>query len=55
MPMTSKERLLSAVRSGPVDHVPMTIRFWSTPQHARATWRDERERLQFFAHRDWDA
>jgi len=52
--MTSKERLLSAIRSGPVDHVPMTIHFWSNPRHAGATWQDQRERLAFYARRSWD-
>jgi len=53
--MNSKERLLSAIRSEPVDYVPMTVRFWGDPRHARATWENERERLAFFAERGWDA
>ena len=53
--MTSKERLLSAIRSEPVDHVPMTIRFWMWPKHARVTWQNDRERLAYFAQRGWDA
>jgi len=52
--MTSKERLLAAIRSEPVDHVPMVVRFWARPKHERATWQNERERLEFFASRGWD-
>lgn len=52
--MTSKERLLSAIRGEPVDHVPMVVRFWGNPRHERAIWQDERERLEFFAARGWD-
>jgi len=52
--MTVKERLLSALRSEPVDHVPLVPRFWAAPRHARATWEGERERLEFFARRGWD-
>ena len=52
--MTVKERLLSALRSEPVDHVPLVPRFWAAPRHARATWESERERLEFFARRGWD-
>lgn len=55
MSMTVKERLLSAVRSEPVDHVPLVPRFWSAPRHERATWKNERERLEFFARHGWDA
>ncbi len=53
-PMTSKERLLSAIRSEPVDYVPMVHHFWSRPKHSSATWQDERERLEFYARRGWD-
>ena len=52
--MTVKERLSAALRSGPVDHVPLVPRFWAAPRHARATWESERERLEFFARRGWD-
>jgi len=52
--MTVKERLLSAIRSGPVDHVPFVPRFWGAPRHARATWQNERERLEFYARQGWD-
>ena len=52
--MTVKERLLSALRSEPVDYVPLVPRFWAAPRHARATWESERERLEFFARRGWD-
>ena len=54
MSMTSKERLLSAICSGPVDRVPMVPRFWTDPRHDRATWESERERLEFFGRRGWD-
>ena len=52
--MTSRERLLSAVCSGPVDHVPLVPRFWGGPRHARATWENERGRLEFYARKGWD-
>jgi len=52
--MTVKERLLAAIRSEPVDHVPFVPRFWGDPRHERATWEDERERLAFFARHGWD-
>lgn len=54
MPMTSKERLLGAITSKTVDHVPMVIRFWDDPRHARASWQSTPERLAFFAQRGWD-
>lgn len=55
MSMTSRERLLAAIRGQPVDHVPLTWMFWGRPRHPRATWADERERLRFYRHRGWDA
>jgi hypothetical protein len=27
--MTSRERLLAALRCQPVDHIPLLLRFWS--------------------------
>lgn len=53
--MTSKQRLLAAIRSEPVDHVPLTWAFWGRPRHPRVTWQDERQRLQFYRERGWDA
>lgn len=55
MAMTSRERMLAAIRSEGVDHVPLMIRFWQRPRHARAAWQNERERLGFHAARGWDA
>ena len=46
--------MLAAIRSEPVDYVPMTVKFWGNPRHARATWRDEREERKFFAAHGWD-
>ena len=53
--MTSKERLLAAWRCQEVDYVPMAWHFWPSPLHAQATWHSERERLEFYRRRWWDA
>lgn len=53
--MTVKERLLAALGSEQVDHVPFTVSFWGRPRHARAIWSSEEERLSFYARREWDA
>lgn len=53
--MTSRERLLAAIRCEPVDRVPFAVRFWGSPRHERATWEGERERLAFYARHEWDA
>ena len=43
--MTSRERLLAAVRCQETDYVPLSMHFWPEPRHPRMTWRDERGRL----------
>jgi hypothetical protein len=54
--MTTKERLLAALRGWPVDHVPLALRFWdSPPGHPQPPWPNERERLEFYRRREWDA
>jgi uroporphyrinogen-III decarboxylase len=54
--MTTKERMMAALRCQPVDHVPMAFHFWhAPPRHPKATWRNERERLEFYRRREWDA
>jgi len=53
--MTSRERLLAAIRSQPVDHVPFTVSFWNRPRHRLTPWNSEEERLAFYARREWDA
>jgi len=53
--MTTKERLLAAWRCQEVDYVPMAWHFWNSPLHAKATWHNERERLEFYGRRSWDA
>ena len=47
---------MAALRCQEVDHVPMAFHFWhSPPWHLNATWRNERERLEFYRRREWDA
>ena len=53
--MTSKERLLGAMRSEDVDHVPNGFRFWRSPRHEMARWTSERERLAAYREWGWDA
>ncbi len=53
--MTSKERLLSAMRSEDVDHVPNGFIFWRSPKHEMACWESERERLAAYREWGWDA
>jgi hypothetical protein len=54
--MTTKERLMAAVHSEPVDYVPLALRFWDPlPGYPRTPWRNERERLEFYRRREWDA
>ena len=54
--MTTKERLMAALRCQAVDYVPMAFQFWpSPPRRPNATWTNERERLEFFRRRGWDA
>ena len=55
MAMTSKERVLSAIRSEDVDHVPNGFRFWRAPRHEMAGWTSERERLATYREWGWDA
>ena len=52
--MTSKERLLAAIRCQDVDYVPMSMHFWHGPRHARADWRSERGRLARYREWEWD-
>jgi hypothetical protein len=52
--MTTKERMLAAIRCQPVDYVPLSMHFWYHPRHARAHWRGERERLAMFREWEWD-
>ena len=53
--MTSKERILCALRGGDVDYVPFIIS-WNENQrlHERLSWRSERERLLFASDMGWD-
>ncbi len=54
--MTTKERMAAAFRCQPVDYVPMAFHFWhAPPRHPNATWTNERERLEFYQRREWDA
>lgn len=53
--MTTKDRLLAAWRCREVDYVPMAWHFWPSPLHANATWQNERQRLEFYRDRGWDA
>jgi len=54
--MTTKERLMAALRCQAVDYVPMAFHFWhSPPRHPNTTWTNERERLEFYQRREWDA
>ena len=53
--MTSRERLLAALRCEEVDYVPMTIGFWPSPLHPKAAYGNERERLAWFRARGLDA
>lgn len=52
--MTSKERILAAIRCEEVDHVPMILIFWESPRHPMAEWETERERLERFRRWGWD-
>lgn len=52
--MTSKERLLAAIRSQEVDHVPLSMHYWHDPRHARADWQSDRERLVRYQEWEWD-
>jgi uroporphyrinogen-III decarboxylase len=52
--MTTKERFLAAIRCQEVDYVPLSMHFWHEPRHARASWRDERERLAMYREWEWD-
>jgi uroporphyrinogen-III decarboxylase len=54
-PMTTKERQMAAWRCREVDHVPFAFHFWPHPRHPRVTWKTERERLEFYRRREWDA
>jgi len=53
--MTSKERILNAIRGDEVDYVPLIIG-WNENQklHERLSWRNGRERLAFASQRGWD-
>jgi hypothetical protein len=54
--MTTKERLMAAMRCQAVDHVPMAFQFWHPlPGYPAAPWGNERERLDFYRRREWDA
>lgn len=52
--MTSKERILAALRREDVDYVPMALNFWKVPLHPKCTWKNERERIAFYLDRGWD-
>jgi uroporphyrinogen-III decarboxylase len=52
--MTTKERLLAAIRCQEVDYVPLSMHFWHGPWHARANWHNERERLTRYREWEWD-
>ena len=52
--MTTRERLLAAVRCQDTDYVPMVIGFGGSNRHRKVTYRNERERLVFFRERGWD-
>ena len=51
--MTSKERILAAVRCQDVDYVPMVLDLYAEPpfKHPRISWSNDRQRLS--AYRDW--
>ena len=53
--MTSKERILNAIRGKDVDYVPF-ITIWNENQklHERLSWTNERERLEFAQKMGWD-
>ena len=52
--MTSRERLIAAIRCEEVDYVPMVLNFWPTPLHPKLKWKNERERLELYQGRGWD-
>lgn len=54
--MTSKERILSALRGKEVDYIPFAFE-WNQNQkvHERLPWKNERERLAFHQEKGWDA
>ena len=52
--MTTKERLLAALRCQEVDYVPLSMHFWSDPRHPRAQWNTQRERLARYREWEWD-
>ncbi len=52
--MTSKERILAAIRCEEVDRVPMILIFWESPRHPMAEWETERGRLERFRRWGWD-
>lgn len=52
--MTTKQRMLAAIRCEPVDYVPLSMHFWHHPRHVRASWGGERERLAMFRAWEWD-
>ena len=49
--MTSRERILAAMRREPVDHLPCAPHFWSSPEIAGYRWRDEEGRLEVLTRR----
>jgi len=53
--MTSKERMLAALRGEKVDHVPFCLSWNMKQPHEKLTWKNERQKLE--AHRDkgWDS
>ena len=51
--MTSRERVVAAMRRGDVDHVPFSPYFWDN-RHPNAPWADERGRLAYYVRRGWD-
>lgn len=53
--MTSKERILAAVRNMETDHVPMVIEWNEERLHQNLHWKNERQRLEAHRERGWDA
>jgi len=55
MSMTSRERMLAAIKSQEVDHIPFTIEWnQSEKKHTRLPWNTEREKLAWHQMRGMD-
>lgn len=53
--MTSKERILAAIRNTETDYVPMVIEWNEEHLHKKLSWTNERQRLKVHREKGWDA